>query len=88
MATFEDVHAGDVVLGHDGELWGALAVECEPQLAVTLVRHEQTLVARPPAGTAVVIVDEVDLSAETRAWKILTAAGMGPVEIIAEYVER
>lgn len=83
MATFEDVHAGDVVLGHDGQLWGVAAKATEPQLTVVLVNGDQRLIARPPFGTHIEIIEPSDVSPEFAAWLTLTTA-LGPVDIISE----
>lgn len=85
MATYEQVHAGDIVLGHDGELWGVEAIDHAPQLAVTLVKHGQRVVGYPPAGTAVTVVTPADLSAEARAAQVFIDAGTD-VEIVHEHV--
>lgn len=83
MTTYEQVHAGDIVLGYDGQSWGVESVHREPTLAVVLVRYGQRLVARPPGGTPITVLDESDVSAEWWAAQTLAAAGMAPV-IISE----
>lgn len=89
MATYEDVHAGDIVLGHgDGELWTVAQIVHEPWLAVTLARQRRTVKGWPPAGTEVVIVQRADTSAEFAAFGVLSAAGLGPITIIGETWER
>ena len=85
MATYEQVHAGDIVLGHDGELWGVEAISHAPQLAVTLVRHGRRVTGYPAAGTGVTVVTPADVSAEGRAAQALIDAGLG-VEILYEQV--
>ena len=85
MATYEQVHAGDIVLGHDGELWGVAAIDHAPQLAVTLVKHGHRVVGYPPPGTGVTVVTPVDVAAEARAAQVFIDAGLG-VEIISERV--
>lgn len=84
MPTFEEVHAGDVVLGHDNELWGVAAIDRSPQLAVTLVRHGRHITGRPPAGTFVTIVTPADVTGEASVAQMLMDAGLGPIEIISE----
>lgn len=84
MTTYEDVHAGDLVLGHDGELWGVAAIARSPQLAVELVRHGLTLTGYPPAGTAVTVVARSDVSAEAAAAQMFIDRGIAPIEIISE----
>jgi len=83
MSTYEQVHAGDIVLGHDGELWGVAAIEHEPALAVTLVKHGARVVGRPPAGTPVTVVEHADVAGEQQAVDALLAGGFG-VELISE----
>jgi hypothetical protein len=81
--TYETVHAGDIVLGHDGQLWGVEAIEHEPVLAVTLVQNGSRVVGRPPAGTPVTVVTRADTSAEQRAVNALLGQGLS-VELISE----
>lgn len=85
MATYEQVHAGDIVLGHDGDLWGVEAINHAPQLAVVLVKHEQRVIGYPPAGTAVTVVTPADVAAEERAVQVFIDAGFD-VELISERV--
>ena len=85
MASYEQVHAGDIVLGHDGELWGVEAIDHVPQLAVTLVKHGQQVTGYPPAGTPVTVVAPADLSAEFWAAQMFIDAGFD-VEIVSERV--
>jgi hypothetical protein len=85
VTTYEQVHAGAIVLGHDGELWGVEAIDHAPQLAVTLVKHGQRVVGYPPAGTPVTVVTPADVAAEARAAQVLIDA-FGPVEIVSERV--
>lgn len=85
MATYEQVHAGDIVLGHDGELWGVEAIDHEPQLAVVLVKHGQRAVGYPPAGTEVTVVTPADVSGEARAAQVFIDAGFN-LELISERV--
>lgn len=84
MATYEDVHAGDLVLGYDNAVWGVAAVERVPRLAVTLVRHGARMTGWPPAGTEVSIVQRADVTAEHAAAGVLLAAGFN-LDIISEY---
>lgn len=87
MATYEQVHAGDTVLGHDNDVWGVEAVDHGPPLAVTLVKHNRTVrvVGYPPPGTPVTIITRADLAAEERAAQNFIDAGFN-VEIISERV--
>jgi hypothetical protein len=85
MASYEQVHAGDIVLGHDGELWGVEAIDHAPQLAVTLVKHGHRVVGYPPAGTPVTVVAPADKAAEFRAAQMFIDAGFD-IEIVSERV--
>lgn len=85
MAGYEQVHAGDTVLGHDGELWGVEAIQHVPQLVVTLVRYGRRIVGYPPPGTPVTVVEPADLAAEARAAQVFIDAGID-VEIVYERV--
>jgi len=81
--TYEGLHAGDLVLGHDGEVWGVASIVHVPHLAVTLVRAGNAVVGTPPPGTAVEVVQRADVSAEYEAARRLIA-GLGPVELMGE----
>jgi hypothetical protein len=85
VTTYDDgtVHAGDIVLGHDGELWGVARIEREPELVVELVKHGARVVGRPPVGTPVTVVQQADVSAERDAVGALLASGLG-IELISE----
>jgi hypothetical protein len=84
MATYEQVHAGDIVLGHDGELWGVAAIDrSTSQLAVVLVKHGRRVVGRPAAGTPVTVVEQADVAGEAAAAQVFLDAGFG-VEIVSE----
>lgn len=85
MATYEQVHTGDIVLGHDGELWGVEAIAHVPQLAVTLVKHGQRVVGYPPPGTGVTVITPADVSAEAQAAQMFIDAGLG-VELVSERI--
>lgn len=82
MATYEQVHAGDHVLGYDGDVWGVAEKIPEP-LCVTLVKPGARLVGHPPAGTEVTVLHAQDMSAEAAAWSILAAAGLAS-QVIGE----
>jgi hypothetical protein len=86
VATYEQVHAGSTVLGHDGDVWGVEAIDHGPPLAVTLVKHGQRVVGYPPPGTPVTVIEPADVGAEAQAWEVLSAA-FGPVEILGERYE-
>ncbi len=85
MATYEQVHAGDTVLGHDGELWGVEGIDHVPQLAVTLVKHGRRITGYPPPGTGVTVVTSADVGAEAAAAQVFIDAGLG-VEIVSERI--
>lgn len=87
MATYEQVHAGAIVLGHDNELWGVAHIEHAPRLAVTLVKGDQSVTGYPPPGTEIVVVEPADVSAEAWAAQNFIEAGLG-VELISEHWER
>lgn len=82
MTTYHDVHAGDWVIGHDGDVWGVAEKVASP-LSVTLVKADARMVVRPVDGATVTIVQTSDLTAEQAAWAVLAAAGMAP-QVIGE----
>lgn len=83
MTTYEEVHAGAVILGYDGAPWGVEAIEHEPVLAVTLFRHGQRLTGYPPPGTEVTVIVPAEVTAEWIAAELLARA-FGHVELISE----
>lgn len=84
MSTYEQVHTGDVVLGHDGDTWGVeQIVHDDGVTVVTLVRHGERVTGRPPAGTEVTVLVPADVRAEEWAVQQLIDA-FGPVELIGE----
>lgn len=83
MTTYEQVHAGDHVLGYDGDVWGVAALDQSPVLRVEMVKPGARLVGYPPAGTEVVVLAAQDVSAEAAAWSVLNALGLCP-EILGE----
>lgn len=82
MDTYESVHVGDIVLGHDGQEWGVAAIWRKP-LSVTLTRYGQTVTGYPPAGTPVTVLSRADTIEEARAYEVL-AASFGEVEVLGE----
>lgn len=86
MTTYEEIHVGAVVLGHDGNTWGVEHIEREPVLAVTLYRNGFRTTGYPPPGTEVVVISAADVSAELAAAENLIHA-FGSVELIAEHWE-
>lgn len=91
MSTWRDVHAGDIVLGHDGQEWGVLGIEHDPPSmldrtsAVTLTRYGRTLTGRPPSVAPVIITQTADHSDTASAIDALLSVGFG-VEIISESI--
>lgn len=86
MTTWAECHAGDIVIGYDGQTWGVESIAPHPAgPAVTIVRHEQRLTAQPPGDTPIERLDEADVSAEAAAFATLTAAGLGPVVLWESY---
>jgi hypothetical protein len=83
VGTYEGLHAGDLVLGDDGEVWGVSSITHAPRLVVTLVRHEHAVTGTPPPGTPVTVVQRADVTAEFAAAATLIA-GLGSVELIGE----
>lgn len=80
MDTYETVHTGDVVLGHDGQEWGVAAIGGG---AVTLTRFGQMVTGYPPSGTPVTVLSRADTIEEARAYAAL-AASFGDVEVLGE----
>jgi hypothetical protein len=86
--TWEKVHAGDVVLGHDEQAWGVVDIALgDPRgPIVTLYRYGQTLgPAQPPTGTPIIVVSPVDTAPEAQAFAALADAGLAP-EVIRESI--
>ena len=86
-ATWEQTHAGDIVLGHDGKAYGVADIvfgdPCGP--VVTLTRFGERLVAQPPPGTPITVIQPVDTGPEAQAFAALAAAGLAP-EVIRESI--
>lgn len=80
MDTYETVHTGDVVLGHDGQEWGVAAIGGG---AVTLTRFGQTVTGYPPPRTPVTVLSRADTIEEARAYAAL-AASFRDVEVLGE----
>lgn len=80
MDTYETVHTGDVVLGHDGQEWGVAAIGGG---AVTLTRFGQTVTGYPLPDTPVTVLSRADTIEEARAYAAL-AASFGDVEVLGE----
>ena len=88
MDTYETVHAGDVVLGGDGQEWGVEEIERRPgdlvsPIRVTLTRFGQRATGYPPAGTPVTVLSRADTIEEARAYAVLQKA-FGDIELVGE----
>ena len=82
--TYETLHAGDVILGADGQEWGVVAISrIGGQLAVALTRYGQTVTGYPPPGTEVTVLSRADTIEEARAYAAL-AASFGEIEVLGE----
>lgn len=84
MTTYEQVHAGDHVLGYDNEVWGVAEIDHAPALRVVLVRPGHRVQGWPPAGTPVTVLHHADVSAESTAAGVLISGGLGEIEIVSE----
>ena len=86
-ATWEQTHAGDVVLGHDGKVYGVADIALgDPRgPIVTLTRYSERTTAQPPPGTPVTVVTPVNTDQEARAFAVLFDAGLAP-EVIRESI--
>ncbi len=80
--TWDTVHTGDVVLGHDQLEYGVAGIEPSPAgPIVTITRYGQRSIAQPPPGTPITVLARADMSAEAQAFAILAGAGLGPVVV-------
>lgn len=87
-ATWEQVHAGDIVRGYDGQNWGVVAITLgDPAGPVITLHRLGTTVgpAQPAPGTPIVIVERANTADEAAAHAVLAAAGLGPQVIHEEY---
>ena len=87
-AIWEQVHVGDVVLGHgDGLTYGVADIMLgDPRgPIVTLTRFGVRTTAQPPPGTPIIVVSPVDTAPEARAFAALADAGLAP-EVIRESI--
>lgn len=81
MTTWEDVRIGDIVIGHDGLLYGVADAAPTPAgPRITLSRDGAVLSAQPPPGTPIEIWAQ---RPETAVLQMFQEAGLGP-EIIRE----
>ncbi len=87
VTTYEQVHAGDVVLGGDGEAWGVAWTYRgqDGRLAITLTRHGRRVTGYPPPGTEVTVIEPADVRAEGWAFGVLAEA-FGDIELIGEVI--
>lgn len=85
MTTWDEVHTGSVVLGHDGLTYGVAHIEhgLPGGPGIVLVRHGERVHAQPPPGTPITVLAEADVSQEARAFQALADEGLGP-QIIRE----
>jgi len=82
--VYENVHAGDVVLGGDDQAWGVKRIDHTPQGSlVTLVRHERLVVGLPPPGTPVIVLARAGVEREAAAFAVLVES-FGDVSLIQE----
>lgn len=83
--TWNDVHAGDIVRGHDGQLYGVASIERGDPcgMRVTLRRNGVPTTAQPLPTDPITIHAATDITLEAVAWQTLHDAGLGP-EIIGE----
>lgn len=81
--TWGSLHAGDVVLGSDGQEWGVEQVDDIGGLVVGLVRHGERVTGYPDADAPVTVVSRCDTAAEQAAWQALNDAGLQP-QVISE----
>jgi hypothetical protein len=94
MSVWRDVHAGDIVLGHDGQEWGVLNVEhFRPAaggypsypLTITLTRYGRTIAGQPDPSAPVIITQSADHTIEYAAVQHLLDAGF-PVCVVSESI--
>jgi hypothetical protein len=88
-STYGQLHAGDVVLGADGEPWGVWRLWRYEggQLTIVLMRGEREVTGYPRPDEPVTVVHRCDTSAEAAAWALLAAGGLQP-QVIEEHWER
>lgn len=85
-ATYDTLHAGDVVKGVDGDSeWKVAQVVAETAQGreITLVRDGQYVTGYPEPGTPVEVVSRSDVSAEYAAAAALIAS-FGSIEVLGE----
>jgi hypothetical protein len=89
METYDaDARPGDVIGGHDGNLWrsGALARDTPLGLSVTLARDGVSVTGYPPPGTPVRIARRAKVPSGTpvEAAALQALAAFGPVSLVQE----
>lgn len=78
------LHAGDVVLGADGETWGVVVIRWDgSRISIALHRHGRNVEGYPNPSDPVYVVHRADNEAEAKAWSVLSAANFEP-EVINE----
>jgi hypothetical protein len=85
-STYGALHAGDVVLGFDGRLWGVAFIgrgEAYPRFRVDMVAGHESMTGYPTPDTAVSVVSRADTAPEAYVFELFTAAGIEP-ELISE----
>jgi hypothetical protein len=86
--TWEQVHVGDLVEGHDRlTYWVSEIILGDPRgPSVTIVRDGvATGPAQPAPGTPIFVVWRADTSAEAGAFAVLQQAGLDPAVIRESY---
>jgi hypothetical protein len=83
--TWGSLHAGDIVLGADGQQWGVerLLRPTPGVVTVTAIRHGDHATASMHDDLPVTVVRRADTSEEYRAAAVLLAAGLTP-EVVSE----
>lgn len=81
-STWGALHAGDTIVGADGEAWGVLGTLSEP-FAIALYRLGRTVIGYPDPSGPVSVIRRADTDTEARAWGVLSGAGFAP-EVIRE----
>lgn len=88
MSTWDDVHAGAIVLGHDGLSYGVEEISHDSPYGpvIVLTRHGVRVgPAQPPPGTPITILENPAMPAEAAAFAVLAEAGLGPQLIRESY---
>jgi len=89
VTTYGELHAGDIVVGYDGEAWGVERVAAlRPQgervvRPMTLIKSGERVAGLPAADEPVNVVHQEDTSAEAAAWGVFAYAGLVP-EVLEE----